>query len=116
VRTLLLDQSRWDLVLDASRNIAVADEPYASAQDVASAARLFAGELYYDTGPGLPYWGQILGYQPPVEFLQAQYVAAALRVPGIVGATAIITGWEGRHVSGQIRVTNQEGVSVDVSF
>lgn len=116
MKTLLLDQDIWDLCLDASRNIAVADDPYASAQDVASAARLFRGELYYNTAPGVPYWENILGFQPPVEFLRAQYAAAAMRVPGIVDAIAVITGWSGRHVTGQIRATNQDGVTVDVGF
>ena len=39
--TLLLDQTEWDLVLDASGNIALASPPYALAQDVASAVRTF---------------------------------------------------------------------------
>ena len=35
--TLLLDRTVWDLLLDGSGNIAIATEPYATAQDVASA-------------------------------------------------------------------------------
>lgn len=116
MKTLLLDQIIWDLCLDASRNIAVASEPYASAQDVASALRLFKGELYYDTAPGVPYFGQILGEQPTVEFMEAQFVAAALRVPGIVQATATITSLVNRRVQGQVRVTNINGVSTAVAF
>lgn len=116
MHTLLLDQTRWDLVLDAGGNIALAAEPYAQAQDVASAARLFRGELFYDTAPGVLYWQQILGFAPPLEFLRAQYETAALRVPGIVNARAFITGWGNREISGQIRVTNTEGATFDAGF
>lgn len=114
--TLLLDTLRWDLCLDASGNIALASEPYALAQDVASALRLFKGELYYNTAPGVPYFGQILGVQPTVEFMEAQFVAAALRVPGIVSVTAAITSMVNRNLQGQVRVTDDAGVSTVVSF
>ncbi len=40
-KTLLLDTDEWDLVLDANGDIALADEPYAISQDVASAIRTF---------------------------------------------------------------------------
>ena len=46
MNTLYLDPQSWDLVLDAAGNIAMAKDPYAKAQDVASACRLFSGELY----------------------------------------------------------------------
>lgn len=116
MKTLLLDQSLWDLCLDASRNIAVASEPYAQAQDAASALRLFRGELYYNTALGLPYFSKILGKQPPVEFMQAQFAAAAKRVPGIVSATAYVTSLAGRRVQGQVRITDVNGVSTNVSI
>ena len=45
MKTLLLTTDAWDLTVDVSGNIAVADEPLALAQDAASAIRLFAGEL-----------------------------------------------------------------------
>lgn len=116
MKTLLLDQTLWDLCLDASGNIALASEPYALAQDVASALRLFKGELYYNTAPGVPYFGQILGEQPTVEFMEAQFTQAAMRVPGIVSATAVITSLVNRQVQGQVRVTDDAGVSTTVSF
>jgi hypothetical protein len=88
--TLLLDAAIWDLVMDASRNIALAAPPYAVAQDVASAARTFFGEVYYDTTIGVPYFAQILGQTPPVPVFEAYEVAAALTVPGVVSATCVI--------------------------
>ena len=47
--TLLLDRTTWDLCLDANGNIAMATGPYAIAQDVASAVR-----LWHDTTKGVP--------------------------------------------------------------
>lgn len=116
MNTLLLDQTRWDLVLDAAGNIAMATEPYAIAQDVASAIRLFRGELYYNTVPGVPYFEQILGNQPSISFMKAQFVKAALTVPGVVAATCFISAIDDRTLHGQIQVTATDGVITNVPF
>ena len=109
MKTLLLDTDTWDLVADASGNIAVADEPYALAQDAASAIRLFAGELYYDTTQGIPYFDQILGKAPPVSLMKAYFNRAALTVPGVVSAKTFIQSWTDRTVTGQVQVTDEAG-------
>jgi hypothetical protein len=104
--TLLLDTQTWDLVVDSNGNIAVATEPYALAQDAASAARLFAGECWYDTSQGVPYWQAILGAMPPLSYLKAKYVEAAMSVPDVKKATVFIaTITRDRVVSGQIQIT-----------
>jgi hypothetical protein len=114
--TLLLDTEAWDLVLDSSGNIALADPPYAVAQDVASAIKLFLGELWFDTTQGVPYWTEILG-QPPSWSQLAQYMSqAALTVPGVVAANTIITSFADREVHGQVQFTNDEGTSTTVNF
>ncbi len=109
MKTLLLDRDIWDLTADAAGNIAVASEPYALAQDAASALKLFAGELWYDTRQGIPYFEQILGYAPPLAFLKAQFVAAALRVPGVLSAVAYIQSITDRDLTGQVQVSTQDG-------
>lgn len=114
--TLLLDQTTWDLCLDAAGNIAVADAPYALAQDVASAIRLFAGEAWYDTAAGIPYFSQILGRFPPVPLIKALIVKAALTVPGIVAAECFLLSIADRQLSGQVRVTDAAGVNLTVAF
>jgi len=116
MNTLLLDRTAWDLVLDASGNIAMASNPYAIAQDVASAVRLFLGELYYDTTKGVPYWQQILGQLPPTGLVQANLEAAALTVPGVVSATVTLTSFTDRMLSGQVAVTLEDGMTQTVSF
>jgi hypothetical protein len=109
--TLLLDRTLWDLCLDAKGNIAVATEPYAIAQDVASAVRLFRGELWYDTAPGVPYFEQILGRAPPLGVTKAAIVAAALTVPLVASVKVFISAAKGREIIGQIQVTDTGGTT-----
>lgn len=120
--TLLLDQTTWDLTVDAAGNIAMAAPPYALAQDVSCQCKLFKGELYYDTTQGVPYFqsgapspnaaaGQqnILGALPPLQFVKAQYVAAAKLVPGVVAAVCYVTSIVNRVLSGQVQSTDTAG-------
>ena len=113
--TLLLDISRWDLVLDAAGNIAKASPPYALAQDVASAIRLFLGELWYDTTKGVPYFESVLGHTPPLAEFQALMVRAALTVPGVVTAQCILSSFENRTVQGQVLFTDESGTTQTVT-
>lgn len=114
--TLLLDQSAWDLVLDASGDIAMAEPPYALAQDVASAIRLFLGELWYDTTKGIPYFEDVLGHLPPVSLMVSYIEAAALTVPGVVSAQCAITAFDSRQITGQVNFIDETGASNGVTF
>ena len=107
--TLLLDQNAWDLVLDASGNIAVASEPYSLAQDAASAIRTFQGECWFDTTVGVPYLTEIFGRNLPLALLKQQLIEAALTVPGVVSAQVFITAISDRTVSGQVQVVGSSG-------
>jgi hypothetical protein len=109
--TLLLDQSNWDLALEANANIAVAQTPYATAQDVSSAIRTFLGECFYDDSLGVQYFGAILGKNPPLSFVTAQMEAAALTVPGVVSATCTIQAVAGRAITGQVLFTDVNHVT-----
>lgn len=116
MNTLLLDRTAWDLVLDASGNIAMASNPYALAQDVASAVKLFKGECWYDTTKGIPYWQQILGQWPPLAVIRAYVESAALTVPGIVKAQCKIVQTADRTITGQVEITDAAGVAQNVTF
>lgn len=116
MRSLLLDRTAVDLVIDAAGNIAVADEPYRIAQDVACAIRLFAGECWYATQNGIPYNTVILGQWPPVSLVKAQLVKAALTVPGVVSATCTLLSLDQRTFTGQVLVTDTSGATQTVSF
>ena len=114
--TLLLDIDAWDLVLDSNGSIALAAPPYATAQDVASACRLFLGEAWYDTTQGVPYWQQLLGYEPTSSQIAAALTSAALTVPGVVTADVVITSTANRTISGQIQFSTMDGSITQVNF
>jgi|ERR1700747_22822 len=123
MKTILLDVSTWDYVVDASGNWAVADEPYALAQDVSSACRLIKGELWYDTTQGIPYLNlnggaggrnndsNVLGQSPSIAVVQEYLVRAALTVPGVVSAVVVIQSVDAatRQVTGQVQFTDSNG-------
>jgi hypothetical protein len=115
-KTLLLDRTVWDLVVDSAANIATASPPYALAQDVASAARLFLAELWYDTSKGIPYFENVLGHLPPPSLITGYIENAALTVPGVVSAKCTITSLENRQVKGQVQFIDETGAANNVSF
>jgi hypothetical protein len=114
--TLLLDQTQWDLVLDSSGNIALAKPPYSLAQDVASAVKLFLGELWYNGDKGIPYFEEVLGNLPPPSLIINYIEKAALTVPGVVNARCILTDFSSRDVSGKILFIDEVGVSNGITF
>lgn len=101
--TLLLDRAQWDIVLTSTGDIAVASEPYAQEQDVASECRLIKGEAWYDTTIGVPYITEILGRAVPVQLIKEYLVAAARRVPGVSEVTVYLSAITSRGLSGQIQ-------------
>ena len=114
--TLYLRPDSWDLVLDASKNMALATKPYALAQDSASAIKTFIGEMYYNTAIGIPYFSQILGKYPPAELMRAQFVKAALTVPEVIAARVFFVKVIDRRVTGQVQITDSAGVVVAMGF
>ncbi|ACR29231.1 hypothetical protein [Burkholderia glumae] len=114
--TLLLDQQTWDLCVDAAGNIAVADEPYAIAQDAASAVRTFQGECWFNTTIGVPYWSDILGHRPPLQLVKSSIVTEAKRVQNVVGAQCFLTGFVDRKLTGQLQVATAAGVLPPINF
>jgi hypothetical protein len=106
--TLLLDRPSWDLCLTAALDMAVATEPYAQVQDVASECRVFEGECYYDTTRGIPYPKTILGQDRPVATLKQSLADAALLVPGVTTATVYLNDIQDRTITGQVQI--EQGV------
>lgn len=116
MNTLLLDRSIWDLTTDANGNIAMASNPYSEAQDVSSAVRVFKGEVYYDTTQGIPYFEQIFGARPNLQFVKAQVEQAALTVPGIVQAQCVFVSFVNRVLTGQIQTIDADGAARSITF
>lgn len=122
MKTLLLSVDAWDLVLDVNGNIALADVPYALAQDAASAIRTYSdagpggvGECWYNTTLGVPY-KTMLGKAPNLQLMKSKMEAAALTVPGVVKAKCFITSISGRRVTGQVQVTDKAGNVTAAAF
>lgn len=116
--TLLLDLTNWDLVLDASGNVAVASLPYAAAQDVASAQRTFEGEVWYNSLLGIPYFTDILGQNPPISLFQAYMIQAALTVPDVKPRPApqcTIESFDNRTVVATTTFTDVNGTTQTVT-
>lgn len=116
MNTLYLDPQSRDLVLDAAGNIAQAKDPYAKAQDVASACRLFAGELYYDTEKGIPYFEEMLGKKQSFALYRHRLVQAALSVPGVLTADAAAEMRDGRVLSGSLKFTDDTRKQYEVTL
>lgn len=114
--SLLLDTAAWDLVLDASGNIAACTKPYSLAQDVACALRTFLGEVYYNTEIGVPYFESILGKDNPYSVVESILSAQSLTVAGVVEAKCTIISVIDRRVSGQVQITDTAGVITNGSF
>lgn len=108
--TFLLDRETWDLCLDTTGNIAVATEPYSTAQDVASQCRMFEGEYWFDISLGIPYFDQILGGAQPIQALKSALAAAAERVDLVNSAQAYLSTISNRQVTGQIQFRTDAGV------
>lgn len=116
MKTLLLDQTLWDLVLDVSGNIAVAENPYAMAQDAASACRCFLEEQWYNTDLGINYFS-LLGKSPNFPLLRTKMaVQVKLTVPGVVSAKVFFTAFVDRRVAGQVQVTDKDGNVTAAAF
>lgn len=116
MNTLLLNPQTWDLMVGADLNVAVAAQPYALAQDAASAIRLFKSEDYYDVTRGVPYWQQILGRWPTVRVMKANFIAAAETVPGVASAACFIESVVDRRPKGQVQITSASGATATAGF
>lgn len=115
MKTLLLTSS-WDLKADTSGNIASVSGDYAMAQDVATACRLFYGELWYNNLVGVPYFEDILGKRPARSVVVAHLRTAALRVPGVVEAKVYIDSIVSRKLIGRIQFTDLNGKNHNVTL
>ena len=94
----------------------MASNPYALAQDAASAIRTFYGEVYYNTQTGVKYFGVILGERPPLSLMKADFVSAALTVPEVTSAVAYLAAIQDRRATGQVQVFDSNGNSAVAGF
>lgn len=110
-KTLLLN-SDWDLTLDKSGRIAVAEGAYATAQNVANECRLFSNDAYFEPDRGIPYYLIALGRKLSPSVLRARLRDAAYLVEDVEDVTDVVLeslDTETRKVTGEIKFTSKEG-------
>ncbi len=113
--TLLLDPATWDLTLDAEGNLALADTPYASEQDVASQLQTWLGECFYDTTQGLPLEQAILGKKPTIGAINSMVTACALQVPGVISVSPSLSITTDGRLAGTVSFTLSTGQTGSVA-
>ena len=110
--SLLLDDKTWDLVADASNNIAICSAPYSVIQDVANAIRTVLGEVWFNTSLGIDYFGLVLGRAPSLALLKNAIVQCAESVLNVSSAKCVINSFQNRVLSGQVQVVTTSGTFV----
>ena len=117
-KTLLLNGT-WDLTLDKSGRIAVAEGAYATAQNVANECRLFTQDAYFEPGRGIPYYLIALGRKLSPSVLRARLRDAAYLVEDVEDVTDVVLeslDTETRKVTGEIQFTSVEGENASVEL
>lgn len=115
--TIYLNPETWDLDIDASRNIAMASTPYAQAQNVASACRVWQNECPLRKVRGVPYEASVLGYRPTLLQLAGWFKTEAALVVGVDTVTPVLTfDSSARGLGGQIQLTLTDGNTANVSI
>ena len=117
-KTLLLN-SQWDLTLDKSGCIAVADGAYATAQAVANECRLFTQDAYFEPDRGIPYYLIALDRKLSPSVLRARLRDAAYLVEDVEDVTDVVLeslDTETRKVTGEIHFTSVEGENASVEL
>ena len=113
-RTLLLD-TNWDITLDTGGYIATTAGPYAIAQNVANAVRLFTDDAYFDADKGIPHFSIELGHKPPYSIIRSRILQAARAVEGVADAVVTFDRDE-RTLGGEILLTLASGETATVGF
>lgn len=116
MRTLTLDLDTWDISIDSAGQIAVSTGPYAIAQDVANACRLFTDDAYYDPRRGVPHFSIELGRIPNGAMLRQKLRQAALSVEGVADVRFENLIINDRVLTGDIRLTLTTGETANVAF
>lgn len=117
MQTLFLVPETWDLTLDVRGNIASASDIYQMAQDICSAGRTFTKDVYFNQDQGIPYFENILGAKGfPLSLYKKYLEDAALSIPGVESAQAIIQAGPERSATGAIVFSTETGQTGRISL
>lgn len=103
-------------MLDGNGNLAVTDNPYAVAQDVACACSTFLGECWYDDTLGIPYYSRILGHWPGTQLINVKMQQEALKLPYVLSAVCTAVSNGERAITGVITLTDSNNEQSTVTL
>lgn len=110
MKTLFLDPRTWDIAVDTSGNLAIADQEYQQAQDIATSCRVFLGDDYYSKNDGIPYLESIMGQSAyPLALYQRNLYDRSLMVDGVVSVDVKFDSLRDRVLEGRIIFTTDTG-------
>lgn len=133
MRTLPLswdpENGYWDIVLSSTKNWdAISSdttdpdtgshtgEAAYCAQTVANSCRMFRDDAYYFPQEGVPYFENVLGKKPPQSLVYAYLREASFLVPLVRSINILDYERKNRVITGQIRITTENGSVEDVSI
>lgn len=109
--SFLLDQE-GDLTIDAEGNLAICDEPYATAQDVACFIKTIKGEVWLDKNDGTPDY---LTNAMPLSIISQEFEQMAMTHENVAAATASLSLDDGGILNGVVLLRLKDGQTVSIS-
>lgn len=115
--SLMLDPNTWDLRVDEYGLIVTCEGPYAIAQNVANAIRLFTKDAWFAQEKGIPHYQVELGKKPPYALLRTWIINTALSIAGVADARVTWLEFTDEKVlTGNVLLTLKDGSEQNVSF
>lgn len=117
-RTLYLDPDKWDIELNSNGDLKLAKSPYADAQNVANAIRLFTRDAFLAQKKGVPHFDLDLAHMPAFSAVRAVYRKNARAVENIrdVVINNLRVDNDTRTLNGVIIATTEDGENVSVEI
>lgn len=111
----LLLTNDWDITLDSAGNLAIADNNYSIAQDVASAVKLFTNDAYFDTQAGIPHFEISLKRNVSASVVRARIKEAAENVLGVKSATVDLIEISNNTLRAEILITLEDDTTAQIT-
>lgn len=117
-KSLLLEKSTWDIELDDMGNIAITQNPYAIAQNVACAVSTFLGESIVNSNIGIDYQNFEDGKR--IQYLSFLYMKEAKRLEYVKDAKALLyydnKGLKERSLTGIITILDTDNITTTLTL
>jgi hypothetical protein len=117
-RTLFLNTDKWDIELNSNGDLKLVKSPYADAQNVANAIRLFTRDAFLAQNKGVPHFELDLGRMPAFSAVRSVYRKNARAVENIRDAVIqnLRVDNDTRALTGIIIATTEDGQNVSVEI